>query len=228
MVIRVANKTTKYKKGAGIKLTGTKTELQDRLKAAGRWHEDTKKVGPPKIAGVTWAKGVGGDWTTTIGGEYFFFSGADHLLRDDDYDKISVEALTQKAFYFHPILAAKPKAKTPSAKGKSITIKFDRNPSQYSTSPIEAVGHMKGKNDIVYEHKGENIVLRKYTHKMLHSISHSGSGPKWAPRDPSNPNQYYYKEGFGYKTARSFILINGVLREQDIDAPLSSMAVGYG
>ena len=118
----------------------------------------------------------------------------------------------------------KPKAKAPKM-GKSITIKFDRDRRQgRNTFPLEGVGHFKGK-DIVYDHKGDEVKFRKYTYKMLHTITHSPT--KWIVRDPDEPNQYYMTDGFGYKNSRSFIIVGDILREQDIDAPLSSMKVGY-
>ena len=51
-VIRSANKPNKYRKGAGLKLTGSKKELQARLKSVGRWREvaPAKKVAPKKVA----------------------------------------------------------------------------------------------------------------------------------------------------------------------------------
>ena len=117
----------------------------------------------------------------------------------------------------------KPKAKAPKM-GKSITIKFDRDGGKWNTFPLEGVGHFKGK-DIVYDHKGDEVKFRKYTYKMLHTITHSPT--KWIVRDPDEPNQYYMTDGFGYKNSRSFIIVGDILREQDIDAPLSSMKVGY-
>jgi hypothetical protein len=44
-IIKAANKPNKHRPGAKIKLTGSKKELQERLKAAGRWRANV----PPKI-----------------------------------------------------------------------------------------------------------------------------------------------------------------------------------
>jgi hypothetical protein len=49
-VIRKANEPNKYRKGAGLKLTGSKKELQARLKSVGRWRDvvPAKKATPKK------------------------------------------------------------------------------------------------------------------------------------------------------------------------------------
>tara|TARA_R110000823_G_scaffold310485_1_gene435430 strand:- start:1343 stop:2233 length:891 start_codon:yes stop_codon:yes gene_type:complete len=181
---------------------------------------------PPTISGVTWKKNSGG-WNTTVminGKSEFFSFEEDGQILDDDFEEVSLEKFKKIVRASAP--KEKPKAK-PKAKpkmGKSITIKFDRHGGNWNTFPLEGVGHFKGK-DIVYDHKGDEVKFRKYTYKMLHTITHSPT--KWIVRDPDEPNQYYMTDGFGYKNSRSFILQGDVLREQDIDAPLSSMKVGH-
>ena len=190
---------------------------------------------PPSISGVKWKKNDDDEYEAIVNGESYFFQRVEKKWRyyDDDMREYSLskfKKLIEKQLKPAPAPApAKPKpaVKKATKMGKSIKIKFDRDGGKWNTMPLEAVGNFKNKDIVFKDTKGETQVLRKYTTRMLTTFSHSGTGDKWAVRDPGNPNQYYFKDGFGYKSSRSFILIDGELREQEIDRPLSEMKVGY-